>query len=366
MTYAAPKILIVDDQEINRIVLGEILRRQGYATIEAENGPEARQKAESENPDLILLDVMLPGEQGFETCRILKKNPSTADITVIFVSAVFNIDSKIEGFNAGAVDYITKPFHATEVVARVRLHLRLAKAQSELAFHQAQKLKDLAKAQEHIFPVPEQIPEAMFSVARHSVDEAGGDFYDVIGLGTWRHAYMVADVSGHGMGASIATAALKALTSQNITALNTPADSMKTINTVLGRVLGGKAHITACLAEINRNTHQAEIICAGHHPALFVAASGEAHELGQPGEPLGAFPALVIQPVTVKYRNGDRIYLYTDGMIEKNGATRSEGLQLLKNILIASRDIPVGEATPKALALTGLKTDDALLLGIQL
>ncbi len=364
MITHTPKILIVDDQEINRIVLAEILKRQGYAVIEAENGPSARERAREELPDLILLDVMMPGEQGFDTCRLLKKDPYTADIVVIFVSAVYNVESKVEGLNAGAVDYVTKPFHATEIAARVRLHLRLAMAQKELALVQAQKLEALAAAQRSIFPDPGDLPDAGFAVVRRSFAEAGGDFYDVIELGKGRHSYMVADVSGHGLGVSLTTAALKALTSQNVTAINSPGEALKTMNSVLRRILEDGRHVTACMVEVNRNTNQAEIICAGHPPALFSAAEGFI-ELGQPGEPLGAFPALVVESVTTRVKRGDRLYVYTDGLIESPVTSRSDGLAELKKRLAAKSNVPLKETLESVFRELDSGTDDALLMGIE-
>lgn len=361
-----PKILVVDDQEINRIVLGEILRRQGYLVLEASNGPDARKLASAEEPDVILLDVMMPGEQGFETCRKLKANPDTADITVIFVSAVFNIDSKMEGFNSGAVDYITKPFHAVEVAARVRLHLRLARAQSQLAIMQAQRLQEIAQAQAEILVDPSELPDAKFAVARRSIAEAGGDFYEVLPLGRGRYCYLVADVSGHGLKASFTTAALKALTAQNATAVNTPAETLKTMNSVLRRIMADGSHITACYVNVNRQTYITEVICAGHPQVLWFPQDGDPSQAGAPGEPLGVFPSLVLTPDLLKTKPGDRIYVYTDGVVEGEGRTRSEGIAELTAILSGRQGEPLAAGVAFAFEKMAMGSDDALLMGIEL
>ena len=116
-------VLIIDDEPMNIILLEAILRREGFATLRAADGPEGRAVAERERPALILLDVMMPGENGLETCRRLKENPKTAAVPVIFVSALDEAERTADGFSSGAAGFITKPFNAAEVLARVRRHL---------------------------------------------------------------------------------------------------------------------------------------------------------------------------------------------------------------------------------------------------
>jgi len=120
-------ILIVDDIPLNLQALGNMLERVGYEVQVATSGHEALEIAHaSPRPDLILLDIMMPGMDGFEVCQRLKDNPVLKSIPVIFISAIGMTDQKIEAFRAGAVDYITKPFQREEVVARVQAHLQLA------------------------------------------------------------------------------------------------------------------------------------------------------------------------------------------------------------------------------------------------
>jgi signal transduction histidine kinase len=120
-------ILIIDDAWQNIQVLGGMLEMAGYEVQVATSGAEALQIAQSyPQPDLILLDVMMPSMDGFEVCQRLKDNPVLKAIPVIFISAIEESDQKLRAFRAGAVDYITKPFQNEEVVARVRAHLQLA------------------------------------------------------------------------------------------------------------------------------------------------------------------------------------------------------------------------------------------------
>jgi len=121
-------ILLVDDVPQNIQVLGEILKDEGYSFAIAMSGKETFRLLEKELPDLILLDVMLPDTDGFEVCRRIKEKERTSEIPVIFLTARTETDDKVRGLELGAVDYITKPFEAAEVIARVRTHVQLKKS----------------------------------------------------------------------------------------------------------------------------------------------------------------------------------------------------------------------------------------------
>ncbi len=126
------QILIVDDTPFNVKLLSHLLTSHKYKVLTASNGNSALKIAELTQPDLILLDVMMPGIDGFETCRQLKTNPNTQEIPVIFMTALSETVSKATGFELGAVDYITKPFETTEALARIKVHLRLRQQQLQL------------------------------------------------------------------------------------------------------------------------------------------------------------------------------------------------------------------------------------------
>ena len=132
MTSAPHTILVVDDDAASLGALLECLRRAAFRVLVAQDGRSALERAEYGKPDLILLDVMMPDMNGFETCRRLKANAATADAPVLFLTALADTREKIMGFEAGAVDYLTKPFQWEEVLARVRTHLRLRECEREL------------------------------------------------------------------------------------------------------------------------------------------------------------------------------------------------------------------------------------------
>ncbi|MCL1465690.1 response regulator [Argonema galeatum] len=118
-------LLIVDDTPANLGVLSDFLDEAGFEVLVARDGESAIQKVQYAKPDIILLDVMMPGIDGFETCHRLKADPSTEDIPIIFMTALSDTVDKVKGLNLGAVDYITKPFQQEEVLARVKAQLKL-------------------------------------------------------------------------------------------------------------------------------------------------------------------------------------------------------------------------------------------------
>lgn len=125
-------ILIVDDTPTNLGVMVGHLEAHGYRVLIAQDGDEGLQRAELTHPDVILLDVMMPGPSGFEVCRRLKSRSSTREIPVIFMTSLTETRDIVKGFAAGAVDYVTKPLQAEEVIARIETHLKLRAAQTQL------------------------------------------------------------------------------------------------------------------------------------------------------------------------------------------------------------------------------------------
>ncbi len=127
-------ILIVDDNPINLSILSQTLDSVGFEYRVAVDGESALEQIQYELPDLILLDVQMPpGIDGFETCKRLKENPSIEDIPVIFTTALSDLNHKVKGLAIGGVDYITKPFEEEEVIARVKIHLKIRFLVQELA-----------------------------------------------------------------------------------------------------------------------------------------------------------------------------------------------------------------------------------------
>ncbi len=144
----ADRILLVDDDPSNLDILRGTLEGRGYKLLVATSGEDALRVALRSRPSLVLLDVLMPGMDGYEACRRLKADPATADAAVIFLSALEDAREKVRGLEAGAVDFVTKPFQPEEVVARVHTHLTVQRLQRQLAGRNADLQRELAVAQE--------------------------------------------------------------------------------------------------------------------------------------------------------------------------------------------------------------------------
>jgi two-component system sensor histidine kinase/response regulator len=152
------QILIVDDVARNIQIVGNILSKEMLRIAYATNGETALQLAFSNDFDLVLLDIMMPGMDGFEVCRRLRENEKTADIPIIFLTAKSDVESMLTGFQLGAQDYVSKPFNASELIARVRTHLELREKKQQLSqmnqlLEEKVKVRtiDLEKANKQLF-----------------------------------------------------------------------------------------------------------------------------------------------------------------------------------------------------------------------
>ena len=137
-TIRADVVLIVDDTLTNLEVLSDYIQSAGFTVSIASDGVTALNQAEYIEPNIILLDILMPGMDGFEVCQKLKANPKTKDIPVLFMTGLTDIEDKIKGFELGGVDYVTKPIHKEEVVARIKTHLTLQRMRSHLQIQNQQ------------------------------------------------------------------------------------------------------------------------------------------------------------------------------------------------------------------------------------
>jgi sigma-B regulation protein RsbU (phosphoserine phosphatase) len=365
-------ILLVDDHPVNIRLLEKILGAAGYRTLAAENGPTGRDLAVSRLPDLILLDIMMPGESGFESCEKLKKDPRTAHIPIIFLSAKADVESKVTGLSLGAVDYMTKPFDKTEVLARVGRHLETRDAYRTIIELQAAKLKQVHEAQQAILPRPVEFPGASFGVNYIPIIEAGGDFYDVFPVADGVFGYFAADFSGHDIRASYNTFALKALISQNIGPQIAPEETMRIINQVFTSLMKNGEHLTGVYARLDRRLPELTVVNAGHLPVLYLNRDGAIQPLAAEGDILGVFEDVLFEPLSVKVQSGDRFFLFTDGLLEVFGEdprNREEGIDALMACCVDTRDLPIDKAVNEIVSLIcpdrKRLQDDVLLLGTE-
>jgi serine phosphatase RsbU (regulator of sigma subunit) len=371
-------ILLVDDNPTNLQVLFQTLEGVGCKLLIAKNGNGALAIAGKALPDLILLDIMMPDIDGYEVCRQLKADPATADIPVIFLSALGETEDKVKGLRLGAVDYITKPFQPDEVIARVNTHLTIHRLKREVESQKDQlkhELEVVSEVQRKL--LPKKLPEIDgFKLAAHYETSryAGGDYYDTIEIAENRWGFLIADAEGHSAPAAVLMAMTCALFRAYSDSANDPAAVLHYLNQHLCKV-ADPSFMTALYAVYDSTQQTMRIARAGQPlPMIYRASEKKAFELINPGVyPLGIEPYQIEIPVTeVKLRSGDRFLVYTDGLSERfNAAGETYGEERLLQPLATDN-----AATPQDVvaAIMGdverfagnhpADDDQALLLGI--
>jgi len=181
------EILIVDDVSENIKVAINILKQDGYNFSFALNGKEALEVLRTKRFDLVLLDIMMPIVDGFKVCKIIKNTPQIKDTPVIFVTAKIDMDSIEEGFNLGAVDYVTKPFHPTELKARVKNHLELYRAKRQLKFNNINLHSKMKKDEAKYFTELELAQKEIISILSEIMEYGSNE--------TAQHITRVSDIS---------------------------------------------------------------------------------------------------------------------------------------------------------------------------
>jgi sigma-B regulation protein RsbU (phosphoserine phosphatase) len=364
-------ILIVDDDTVSVVLLTGLLQREGFSTICVADGAEGISLATHLRPDLILLDVKLPTGHGPSICGILKKEPATAEIPILFISGDTDTATKVECFDAGGQDYITKPYETREVLARIRTHLRLGQTQKALAGLLAHTIQNIAQAQQVLQPYrPQDMPAARFEVYYRQLSQAGGDFYDVIPLSENVFDYITADVSGHNIGIALVTSALKVLLAQNCSPVLTPAETLSIVNRVIPSVLQPGQYVSVSWVRVNRKTGKALLLNAGQPPVIYIPSEGQPRRIECGGDIVGIFEQVAFEQVELSVSPGDRLLLYSDGLIEvenKSPAARTAGIDRILAICVAP--IPLNQLIdeiPAKLFGQARPNDDVILLGVEI
>ena len=325
-------LLLVDDNPTNLQVLYQTLETTGCKLLVAKNGETALSIAQKAAPDLILLDIMMPGIDGFEVCRRLKDNPDTAGIPVIFLSALTDTKDKVQGLQLGAVDYVSKPFQPDEVIARVNTHLTIHRLKREVE----QKKEALEDELEVVSLVqrrllPKKLPEiASLKLAVHYETSlyAGGDYYDIAKVADNQWGFLVADAEGHSAPAAVMMAMTCALFRSYPEPPAEPGDLLFFLNQHLCKV-ADPSFVTALYVVYDAERHRLKIARAGHPPPMiYRSAEKKAVEYNCGGVfPMGVDPYEQVPVTEAELQPGDRILMYTDGITErfsKDGNTYGE------------------------------------------
>jgi sigma-B regulation protein RsbU (phosphoserine phosphatase) len=314
------RVLIVDDAKANLDILVEGLKSDHKLSL-ALNGEMALQIAARTPPDLVLLDIVMPGLDGYEVCRRLRQMPETAEVPIMFLSSLEEVQNKTRGFEAGANDYLTKPFDMLEVKARVKSLLK-AKAYSDAVKEQI--ASDLRVAREiqmgmlpHNFTPFERAFHVEFGAVLEPAREVGGDLYGVCAAAAERLVLFLGDVSGKGIPASmfmVRAISLARLLSREIAE---PERILARLNNELAVDNPSGMFVTFLCAVFDSGSGRLILANAGHcRPVLLRAGEPPGWAVRNMGTALGFEPDLEFERTELMLRAGDALVFYTDGVTE--------------------------------------------------
>lgn len=335
-----PLVLIVDDIVRNLQVLGQLLYSEGYDVAMAESANEVLKITSQVVPDLILLDVSMPGMSGFELSKILKSNKGTRDIPVIFVTARADDNDILAGFESGGVDYITKPFNHKELIARVKTHLELKSARELIEKHASEideknrELTDLNLSKDKYLQI---INNELSSAADYVVSllpkplnsglirtdwrfipssQLGGDSFGYHWIDDSNFAIYLLDVCGHGVGPALHSVSIQSVlrfeTLQYID-FTKPEHVLDALNSRFQMAQHKELYFSIWYGVYNIATRQLKYSGAGHPPPLLIDKTGMQTKLSTPNYAVGIFPSFPKNSSTVEIEPKTRLYIFSDG-----------------------------------------------------
>jgi len=370
------RVLIVDDAKLNIDILVQALRDE-YKLSVALDGAAALCSIEKSTPDLVLLDIVMPGLNGYEVCRQLRAHESTRDLPVMFLSSLEDVKDKTQGFEVGGNDYLTKPFEVLEVKARVRSLLK-AKAYTD-AIREAMA-RDLKIAREIQMGI---LPADVAAVTRHSALEVhaiiepaqkvGGDLYEVLRGSDDRVVIALGDVSGKGIPAALFMAVAVTVLRTLARHLVDPAEILRRLNDELVEQNPRGMFVTMQCLVFDLTARQVSFAGAGHHQ-LAIVSRGRPPRLAcvSSGRPAGLMPFNPIERETLPLEAGDTFVLFSDGVSEAmNVADDFYGEDRLIAVLTAEADGAVADIVKRVVAdvhafANGAKqSDDITVLAVR-
>jgi len=388
-------ILVADDDRTTRAILVRVLEELGFRTIPASDGEEAVRLFFETEPDIVLLDVMMPKKSGYEACREIRSGARHPDTPILFLSARDSAEDRVEGLELGAVDYITKPFDKAEVLARVRIQLRLLRLTRSLQEANARLLAS-HRQNENDLEAAEQIQRSLTLTASPPIpgvstawtflpnERVGGDMFDIIRIDPRYWAVFMVDVSGHGVPAALVTVSVsQSLTSSGceITTRRSPEPpffQVRAPSEVLQELAREypfdrfEKFFTISYLLYDTVERSLWYSGAGHPSPILLRADGSIEKLSAGGLLIGLGDVLPFEEGRVALGEGDRLFVYTDGILEsRNERGEFYGEDRLDREIVATRSLAICDAcariSDRAIAFAGQEpqADDISLLCVE-
>ena len=337
-------ILIVDDDPVNLQVLENLLSLNEYTVLTCLNGRDALSMMEGGlKPDMILLDIMMPLMSGYEVSRKLREKHSLFDLPIMMLTAKNQVADIIAGFEAGANDYLSKPFDRHELLARVGTHIILKEAVKE-----SRKLVSIEQELEiarmiQLSTIPESVPKVkgLDVAARYiPMESVGGDFYDFNVFDDGALSVLITDVSGHGVPAALVASMVKIIFSMQKGFAGDVVSFFQHMNAVLrGNI--ASAFVTAIYVYIDLDIMKCSYANAGHVPLILYRKKNNDFRFVKPrGRIIGWLEDISIEPVEMDIEKGDRLILFTDGITESfNSSEEMYGFKRLQDMVEKSAGV---------------------------
>ena len=317
------RILVLEDEPGIALPLEDALKLEGYEVELVSNGLTAAERARRNSFDLILLDVTVPGQSGFDVCRELRR--SNVRTPIIFLSARAQERDRVFGLDLGAHDYVVKPFSVAELMARVRTTLRHAAETREDRGRIEREVRAASEVQRRLLPQHKPAVSGLdYAAVCRPATDVSGDYFDFLPLEGGRLGLLVADVCGKGMPAALLAASLHATVRAYAVAPGSGcAEVLSRANRLLFETTSAERYVTVFFAIYDPAARSLTYANAGHYPPWIIAGS-QRHRLDSLTPPLGMFPEIPRVERTVAVAPGQWLLVASDGIPEACSTTSEE------------------------------------------
>ncbi|ACS81452.1 response regulator [Maridesulfovibrio salexigens] len=352
-----PTILIVDDEPFNLEFLELVLKQQGYNIITANSGRKGRMLAEQEQPDLILLDIMMPGENGFECATVLRLSPETSEIPILFLSALDDDANTSKGFDAGAVDFIAKPFAYKEVIQRIRLHLKLMSCDRQLKAERPAVSRE--KPLEADFPVKGS--RAFYPDHPRS---SGRFMHESVILTEKSESHLLLNCSEPCPEQLPAT--IKELLAENSGPLFRPSETLRNIGIGLKNNFSSNNEISAAYIHLDREDESLTVVNAGALPVILLRRDKPPQLIERQSGNLGSLGMGLPPCSTYDIKRGDRVFMFSREMLN-SFAREGDAINELMEAFHLSSGVDIETACQAAgeMLLRNGEQPEGILVGIE-